>query len=203
LQQETSSLFFTQSGSTDDPFQPHGLNPIHRVSDTPFLFACLGLVIAQMAGKDRFTFYENGVVSMNPPVSGDIVGGRATRTTHPRVLRGLERVFSLLLEREILIDTPLQWMTKPEVVLLIKTAGMSDLLPMTCSCTRTHQRSTAQPHCGDCSQCMARAQGARAQMALTFETIYGTAPAGGYFRIPFASSSLGAEQPLLNSELLG
>jgi len=50
---------------------------------------------------------------------------------------------------------------------------------------------------------MARAQGARAQMALAFETTYGTAPVGGYFRIPFASSSLGAEQPLLNSELLG
>jgi hypothetical protein len=27
--------FFTQNGSIDDPFQPHGLNPIHRVSDTP------------------------------------------------------------------------------------------------------------------------------------------------------------------------
>lgn len=27
---------------------------------------------------------------------------------------------------------------------------------------------------------MARAQGARAQMALAFETIYGTAPVGGY-----------------------
>ncbi len=50
---------------------------------------------------------------------------------------------------------------------------------------------------------MARAQRARAQMALAFETTYGTAPAGGYFRIPFASSLLGAEQPLLNSELLG
>jgi hypothetical protein len=40
-------------------------------------------------------------------------------------------------------------------------------------------------------------------MALAFEPTYGTAPAGGYFRIPFASSSLGAEQPLLSSELLG
>jgi transposase-like protein len=30
-----SSLFSTQNGSTDDPFQLHGLNPIHRVSDTP------------------------------------------------------------------------------------------------------------------------------------------------------------------------
>jgi hypothetical protein len=50
---------------------------------------------------------------------------------------------------------------------------------------------------------MARAQGARAQMALAFETTYGTPPASGYTRMPFASTTLGAEQPLLNSELLG
>ena len=50
---------------------------------------------------------------------------------------------------------------------------------------------------------MARAQGARAQMALAFETVYGTPPAGGFTRMPFASTSLGAEQPLLTSELLG
>ncbi|MCV2448978.1 phage tail tube protein [Paracoccus sp. DMF] len=50
---------------------------------------------------------------------------------------------------------------------------------------------------------MARAQGARAQMALAFETVYGTPPAGGFTKMPFASTTLGAEQPLLNSELLG
>ncbi|WP_114965886.1 phage tail tube protein [Alkalilacustris brevis] len=50
---------------------------------------------------------------------------------------------------------------------------------------------------------MARAQGARARMALAFETTYGTPPASGYTRMPFASATLGAEQPLLNSELLG
>ncbi|MCW3782131.1 phage tail tube protein [Defluviimonas salinarum] len=50
---------------------------------------------------------------------------------------------------------------------------------------------------------MARAQGARAQMALAFETTYGTPPASGFTRMPFASTTLGAEQPLLNSELLG
>jgi len=50
---------------------------------------------------------------------------------------------------------------------------------------------------------MARAQGARAQMALAFETTYGTPPASGFTKMPFASTSLGAEQPLLNSELLG
>ena len=50
---------------------------------------------------------------------------------------------------------------------------------------------------------MARAHGARAQMALAFETTYGTPPASGFTRMPFASATLGAEQPLLNSELLG
>lgn len=50
---------------------------------------------------------------------------------------------------------------------------------------------------------MARAQGARAQMALAFETTYGTPPASGFTRMPFASTTLGAEQPLLASELLG
>jgi hypothetical protein len=50
---------------------------------------------------------------------------------------------------------------------------------------------------------MPRAVGARALMALAFETTHGTPPASGFTRMPFASTSLGAEQPLLNSELLG
>jgi hypothetical protein len=50
---------------------------------------------------------------------------------------------------------------------------------------------------------MPRAIGTRAQMALAFETTYGTPPAGGFTRMPFATESLGAEQPLLNSEVLG
>ena len=61
----------------------------------------------------------------------------------------------------------------------------------------------AAPHLFTKDTDMARAQGARAQMALAFETVYGTAPASGYTRVPFASTSLGAEQPLLTSELLG
>ena len=50
---------------------------------------------------------------------------------------------------------------------------------------------------------MARAQGARAQMALAFETTYGTSPTSGYSKMPFATASLGAEQTLLSHELLG
>jgi len=45
---------------------------------------------------------------------------------------------------------------------------------------------------------MARAQGARAQMALAFETTYGTSPTSGYSKMPFATASLGAEQTVLS-----
>ena len=50
---------------------------------------------------------------------------------------------------------------------------------------------------------MARAMGARAQMLMAYEATYGTAPATGFFKMPFARSTLGTEQPLLSSELLG
>lgn len=121
-----------------------------------FLFACLGLVVARMSGKDKLSFYENGVVSINPPLAGDVVGGRATRTTHPKVLRGLEALFSLLLDRQIEIQTPLQWLTKKEVIQKIKEAGVADMLGETVSCTRPRKWTKKQKHCGVCSQCIDR-----------------------------------------------
>lgn len=121
-----------------------------------FLFACLGLVVARMSGKDRFSFYENGVVSINPPLAGDVIGGRATRTTHPKVLRGLESLFSLLLDHQIEIQTPLQWLTKKEVTQKIKEARMADMLCETVSCTRPRKWTEKQKHCGVCSQCIDR-----------------------------------------------
>lgn len=50
---------------------------------------------------------------------------------------------------------------------------------------------------------MARAYGSRSQLAGAFETIYGTAPASGFFNLPFSQADLGMEQPLLESDLLG
>lgn len=50
---------------------------------------------------------------------------------------------------------------------------------------------------------MGRAAGINALMSLAFEATYGTAPANGYRRVPFISSTLGAEQGLLADDLLG
>ncbi len=50
---------------------------------------------------------------------------------------------------------------------------------------------------------MPRARGANAVMHAAFESAYGTPPAAGYRLMPFVSSNLGAEQGLIESDLLG
>ncbi|MBF0354968.1 MAG: hypothetical protein HQL43_07020 [Alphaproteobacteria bacterium] len=50
---------------------------------------------------------------------------------------------------------------------------------------------------------MARAYGANALLLAAFETAYGVAPALGFVKFPFVSSSLGSEQGLIDSDILG
>lgn len=50
---------------------------------------------------------------------------------------------------------------------------------------------------------MPRQQGSRVQLAMAYEASYGVAPASGYRFLPMASDTLGAEQELLPSEILG
>ena len=121
-----------------------------------FLFASLAACIMHMMGKDRFSFYENGVVSLNLPITKDIRGGRATRTTHPKVIDGFAQIFSLALGKEIKIDHPFQWFTKKEIILKIKEHGVQDMLAKTNSCTRPRIWTKHEKHCGMCSQCIDR-----------------------------------------------
>lgn len=48
-----------------------------------------------------------------------------------------------------------------------------------------------------------RARGANATMRLALEATYGTSPADGYVAMPFVSSALGEERPLLDDDTLG
>lgn len=121
-----------------------------------FLFASLAFVIARLFDLDQFTFYENGVVSLNLPIAADVLGARATRTTHPKVVRGFERLFSQLAARKITIATPYLWLTKKEVVERLVAKGHPDLLAKSVSCVHPILWTKAIRHCGGCSQCIDR-----------------------------------------------
>ena len=51
-----------------------------------FLYAALACTVARLFANSKVRFFENGVVSINLPISEQVVGARATRTTHPLVL---------------------------------------------------------------------------------------------------------------------
>lgn len=121
-----------------------------------FLFAALGMATAQMFGRERIRFYENGVVSMNLPPSGQVIGARATRTTHPKVLAGLSRLFTALFQAERRVDNPFFWKTKVEILDTIVHHGGGSQIRHTRSCADVHNRTRINTHCGRCSQCIDR-----------------------------------------------
>jgi hypothetical protein len=121
-----------------------------------FLYASLGATIATMLGLIRLRFYENGIVSLNLPPSPQVVGARATRTTHPRVLNGFSSLFTRLAGKTFTVENPFLWKTKTEVVRLIGDAGCGQLLKFSSSCTRTWEITKQHTHCGTCSQCIDR-----------------------------------------------
>lgn len=131
-----------------------GKEMTHRTRS--FLFAALGAVTARLFGRDQLSIFENGVVSLNLPPVAQVVGGRATRTTHPQVLAGIRRLLAHVLDRPFDVDNPFIWLTKTDIVERIVANGCSDLIRGTRSCTRVHDMTVLHPHCGRCSQCIDR-----------------------------------------------
>ena len=121
-----------------------------------FLYASLAAVVARIFDLWGIRFYENGVVSVNLPIAAQIVGGRATRTTHPQVLNGFSELFTALFQKPFTVDNPFFWMTKAQVVRSIRDAGCGDLIKYAVSCTHVWAMTTLKTHCGVCSQCIDR-----------------------------------------------
>jgi len=121
-----------------------------------FLFASMAAVVARLFGLRRIRFYENGVTSLNLPISPQMIGGRTSRTTHPQTLRRFARLFSLLFDTDFAVENPYQWSTKPEILQRLAILRHSDLCAATSSCVHTWTRTEQYPHCGLCSQCVDR-----------------------------------------------
>jgi 7-cyano-7-deazaguanine synthase in queuosine biosynthesis len=120
-----------------------------------FLFFAIGSVVAEMMGCARIRFFENGIMSFNLPIAPQIVGSRATRSTHPLALAQMTGFATNVLGRPFEVTNPFVWRTKAEVVRLLQEHGQADLIARSISCT--HIRKAGQrAHCGECAQCLHR-----------------------------------------------
>lgn len=132
------------------------LNHEYTQRSRSFLYVSIGATIARMLGLSSVRFYENGVISLNLPVCAQVVGGRATRTTHPRVMKGFQDIISLVAGEPFTVENPYIWKTKADVVKVITDAGCHDLIKHSMTCTHTWEMTNQHTHCGGCSQCIDR-----------------------------------------------
>lgn len=132
------------------------LNHEYTQRSRSFLYMSIGATIAKMLRLNSVRFYENGVISLNLPVCAQVVGGRATRTTHPRVMKGFQDIITLVAGEPFTIENPYIWKTKADVVKVITDAGCQDLIKHSMTCTHTWEMSNQHTHCGGCSQCIDR-----------------------------------------------
>lgn len=131
-----------------------GRESTHRTRS--FLFTALAAVTARLFDLDRFNFYENGTVSLNLPPVAQVVGSRATRSTHPQALTGFRGLLSAVVGKPFDVANPFAWLTKTQIVERIAENGGADLIRHSRSCTRVRGRTIQLPHCGQCSQCIDR-----------------------------------------------
>ena len=127
----------------------------HTQRTRSFLFFAIGCVMAEMLGSDRIRFFENGIISFNLPIAPQIVGSRATRSTHPLALSQMTAFAKHALGHHFEVSNPFIWLTKAEVISLIGVHGQANLIARSISCTHI-RKAGPRPHCGDCTQCLQR-----------------------------------------------
>ncbi len=120
-----------------------------------FLFFAIGSVVAEMMGCARIRFFENGIMSFNLPIAPQVVGSRATRSTHPLALSQMTAFATTVLGRSFEVANPFVWQTKAEVVRLLEEHGQAKLIARSISCTHIRKRGP-RAHCGECAQCLHR-----------------------------------------------
>lgn len=121
-----------------------------------FLFASLACVVACLFRKDQITYFENGITSVNLPLAEHVLGSRATRTTHPKVLNDFGKLFSLIAEKSVAISNAYFWLTKTEVLHRLAEASAPDLVGRSFSCSHVRVVVRTGKHCGVCTQCLER-----------------------------------------------
>ncbi|MHB8391238.1 MAG: Qat anti-phage system QueC-like protein QatC [Vulcanimicrobiaceae bacterium] len=125
------------------------------------VFLALGTMVAEAMRAPELIVPENGLISLNVPLTDLRVGTYSTRTTHPEFLRLFQEALTKL-EVPVRLRNPYQFKTKGEM--LAECAIQDDILEgasATMSCAhptagRYKKGAPAVQHCGRCAACLIR-----------------------------------------------
>lgn len=120
-----------------------------------FLFSAIAFSICYCIGKHSFFVYENGITSINLPAQTDVINARASRTTHPKTLGLMQKVFEYF-DKGFCIIAPYYNKTKADIVKKFSDYNEINIIPSAISCSSTRSKPGMVSHCGCCSQCIDR-----------------------------------------------
>lgn len=142
------------------------------------LYSAVGAAVAASLGIEDVVLADNGYVSVGLPLSGQTVGAKMSRTTHPR----FQYLFNTLLDLVLpgtKIRNPLLFNIRAEALVSVDQLGLGSSLKETRSCAAGSRLAEDAPHCGTCSQCIDRRIGFLAAGLSSHDTQYVTDIFGG------------------------
>lgn len=164
-----------------------GLHSIKSIDETQrtrsFLYTSTAFAIANTYEQDCIYVYENGITSINFADTQDLMNARASRTTHPKTIGLLEKLFAKIADKPFRIHHPYLYKTKTEVVEILKKYKKEDTLDTAVSCSSTRNHPAGYTHCGVCSQCIDR-------RFATFAAEVEKYDHGGLYHIDFAKDGI-------------
>lgn len=125
-----------------------------------FLFFSLAAVFAAALGKkSQLIVPENGLISLNVPLTPLRIGALSTKTTHPYFMNTYQRLIDTL-GLNVLLVNPYQFKTKGEMVRGCRNRSVvRNGITKTMSCAHATARrwmGESPKHCGTCVPCLIR-----------------------------------------------
>ena len=142
-----------------DPFSPEGSPTESSMRTRSLGFIAFGSLIASAlalrAGLDEVPLLipENGLISLNPPLTPRRTGALSTRTTHPHFLARLQAVFEAVSIPARMLN-PYRHKTKGEMMSECRDQHcLKQVASMTVSCGKWKRKNQ---QCGRCVPCIIR-----------------------------------------------
>lgn len=124
------------------------------------VFLALGTLVAAAQQAPRLFIPENGLITLNIPLTYSRLGSSSTRTTHPHTLSLFQQVVQLL-GIGVTVENPYRYMTKGEMLAGVGNPPLVHQgLPHTMSCAHPNAarfKRMGVGHCGYCVPCIIRA----------------------------------------------